>query len=58
MNDEIVLWCMDQERIARARETDPDAGFIHCIGPDCPQYESGWCIRICRIGEYGVVGPE
>jgi hypothetical protein len=44
MTEEIVLWCKDQER-----NEDQDTGLVLCIGPDCPDYDQGWCIQIQTI---------
>jgi hypothetical protein len=44
---------MDNEAVDKAREKDPKIGLIPCKGPDCPRYEGGRCILICRVGEHG-----
>ncbi|MGD1004630.1 MAG: hypothetical protein ABR887_04345 [Methanoregulaceae archaeon] len=51
--EELTLWCMDNEAVDKAREKDPKIGLIPCKGPDCPRYEGGRCILICRVGEHG-----
>ena len=46
MTEEIVLWCTD-----RKRNEDQDTGLVLCIGPDCPDYDQGWCIQIQDMGD-------
>ncbi|MGB7788844.1 hypothetical protein [Methanoregula sp.] len=45
MNEEIVFRCMDP-----GRNRDGDAGIVLCTGPDCPEYDQGWCIQIRETG--------
>jgi hypothetical protein len=46
MDEEIEFRCMDRER-----NGDPATGLVPCAGPDCPDYDQGWCIQIQAMGD-------